>query len=116
MLSVTQTAGLVGAVLAGAAYAPQIWHLVHARCAAGISRPAFGVWLVSSVLVTVHAVATAAMVFVLLGVVQIVALSTILVCATRYRGTSCAGHEVPRSESTAAPDETFPTTMTGGRR
>src|SRR5690242_13712692 len=45
MLTATEIAGFVGAGLAGAAYVPQISHLIKARCSAGISRLAFEVWL-----------------------------------------------------------------------
>ena len=38
MLTITQIAGFAGAGLAGAAYVPQVSHLIRARCAAGISR------------------------------------------------------------------------------
>ena len=48
MLIETQIGGFVGAGLAGAAYVPQISHLIRARCSAGISRLAFGVWLLAS--------------------------------------------------------------------
>jgi hypothetical protein len=41
MLTATEFAGFAGAGLAGAAYVPQISHLVRARCSAGISRLAF---------------------------------------------------------------------------
>ena len=74
------------------AYVPQIWHLVKVHCSAGISRSAFAVWLVASVLITAHAVATRAAVFVLLGGVQIVAIGVILLYATRYRYQACGGH------------------------
>jgi len=57
MLTATEIAGFVGAGLAGAAYVPQISHLIRARCSAGISRLAFGVWLLSSLLITARAVA-----------------------------------------------------------
>jgi hypothetical protein len=57
MLTTTQIAGFVGAGLAGAAYIPQISHLIRARCSAGISRLAFAVWLLVSLLITARAVA-----------------------------------------------------------
>jgi len=38
MLTATEIAGFAGAGLAGAAYVPQISHLIRARCSAGISR------------------------------------------------------------------------------
>ena len=67
MLTATEIAGFAGAGLAGAAYVPQIYHLVRARCSAGISRLAFAVWLLASLLVTVRAVAIHAGVFIVLG-------------------------------------------------
>jgi len=40
MLTITEIAGFAGAGLAGAAYIPQISHLIRARCSAGgIRRP-----------------------------------------------------------------------------
>ena len=67
MLAATQIAGFVGAGLAGAAYIPQISHLIRARCSAGISRLAFEVWLLASVLTTARAIAIHAGVFIALG-------------------------------------------------
>jgi uncharacterized membrane protein HdeD (DUF308 family) len=73
MLTATQIGGFVGAGLTGAAYIPQISHLIRARCSAGISRLAFGVWLLASLLITARAIAVQAGVFIVLGVIQIVA-------------------------------------------
>ena len=92
MLTATQIGGFVGAGLAGAAYVPQIFHLIRARCSAGISRLAFGVWLLSSVLITARAVAIGAGVFIVLGAIQIVATALIVVCAARYQDTPCPVH------------------------
>jgi hypothetical protein len=92
MLTATQIGGFVGAGLAGAAYVPQIFHLIRARCSAGISRLAFGVWLLSSLLITARAVAIGAGVFIVLGAIQIVATALIVVCAARYKDTRCPVH------------------------
>jgi uncharacterized protein with PQ loop repeat len=92
MLTATQVGGFVGAGLTGAAYVPQIFHLIRARCSAGISRLAFGVWLLSSVLITARAVAIGAGVFIVLGAIQIVATALIVVCAARYKDTPCPVH------------------------
>jgi hypothetical protein len=92
MLTATQIGGFVGAGLAGAAYVPQIFHLIRARCSAGISRLAFGVWLLSSLLITARAVAIGAGVFIVLGAIQIVATALIVVCAARYKDTPCPSH------------------------
>ena len=92
MLTATQIGGFAGAGLAGAAYVPQITHLVRARCAAGISRLAFGVWLLASVLVTARAIAIGDGVFIALGGIQIAATAVIVVCAARYRDRPCPVH------------------------
>jgi hypothetical protein len=92
VLTATQIAAFVGVGLAGAAYVPQIWHLVRVHCSAGISRFAFCVWLGASLLVTTHAIATRAVVFILLGAVQIVATTVILIYATKYASFYCVSH------------------------
>jgi hypothetical protein len=92
MLTATEIAGFAGAGLAGAAYVPQISHLVRARCSAGISRLAFGVWLLASLLTTTRAIAIHAGVFIALGGIQIAATALIMLCATRYKDTSCPTH------------------------
>ena len=95
MLTATEIAGFVGAGLAGAAYVPQISHLIRARCSAGISRLAFAVWLLASVLITARAIAIHAGVFIVLGGIQIVATTLIVLCAARYKDTPCPIH-LPR--------------------
>jgi PQ loop repeat len=95
MLTATEIAGFAGAGLAGAAYVPQISHLVRARCSAGISRLAFEVWLLASLLTTARAIAIHAGVFIVLGGTQIVATALIMLCAVRYKDTPCPVH-LPR--------------------
>ena len=95
MLTATEIAGFVGAGLAGAAYVPQISHLIRARCSGGISRLAFAVWLLASVLTTARAIAIHAGVFITLGGIQIVATALIMLCAARYKDTPCPAH-LPR--------------------
>jgi hypothetical protein len=103
MLTATEIAGFAGAGLAGAAYIPQISHLIRARCSAGISRLAFAVWLLSSLLVTVRAIAIHAGVFIVLGGIQIVATALIVVYAARYKDTPCPSHlpRPPRAKAAA---------------
>ena len=98
MLTTTEIAGFFGAGLAGAAYVPQIFHLIRARCSAGISRLAFEVWLLASLLTTARAIAIHAGVFIVLGGIQIVATALIMACATRYKDTPCAIH-LPRQRT-----------------
>lgn len=57
-MTTTEMAGLLGVRLVGIAHLPLITHLIKAHRSAGIGRLAFGMWLVSSVLVTAHTVAT----------------------------------------------------------
>jgi uncharacterized protein with PQ loop repeat len=95
MMTITEIAGFAGAGLAGGAYVPQISHLIRARCSAGVSRLAFAVWLLASVLVTVRAVAIGADVFIVLGGIQIVATALIIFYAARYKDMPCPSH-LPR--------------------
>jgi PQ loop repeat len=95
MMSATEIAGFTGAGLAGAASIPQISHLIRARCSAGISRLAFEVWLLASLLTTARAIAIHAGVFIALGGIQIVATAVIMLYATRYKNTPCPVH-LPR--------------------
>lgn len=92
-MGLMELAGFVGAGLAAAAYVPQIWHLIRARCSAGLSRLAFGVWLTSSLLVTSHAVAMGAGVFIALGATQIVATALIMAYTIRYQHSPCLSHQ-----------------------
>lgn len=78
MLSTAEVAGFLGAGLAGATYVPQISHLMREHCSAGISRVAYGIWLVASLLILTQALAIRASVFIFLGVVQIAAMTLIL--------------------------------------
>ena len=102
MLSITEIAGFAGAGLAGAAYVPQISHLIRARCSAGISRLAFGAWLLASVLTTARAIAIGAGVFIVLGGIQIVATALIMACAARYQDTPCPAHLPGRPAASTA--------------
>src|ERR1700757_4707247 len=110
MLTTTEIAGFVGAGLAGAAYIPQISHLIRARCSAGISRLAFEVWLLASLLTTARAIAIHAGVFIAVGGIQIVATALIMLCAARYKDTPCPVHlprqPVARQPPRRAPQET----------
>jgi uncharacterized protein with PQ loop repeat len=90
--TLSELIGLGGASLAGYAYLPQITHLIRERCSAGISRRAFILWFLASILITIHAVFISAIVFIVLGVIQIGATSTIVVYSARYKGLVCPIH------------------------
>jgi len=84
--------GLVGAIIAGYAYLPQVSHLIKEKCSAGISRRAFGLWIISSVLVTINAIYIHSVVFIVLGAVQICSTTIIFWYSTKYRGLVCQYH------------------------
>jgi hypothetical protein len=119
MLTITQIAGFAGVGLSGAAYVPQISHLIRARCSAGLSRLAFGAWLLASVLVTARAIAIGAGVFIVLGGIQIAATALILVCAVRYKDTPCPSHlphqPAAKTATDRAPRETSPRFLASAR-
>ena len=92
MSAVPEVAGFLGVVVAAAAYVPQVTHLIGERCSAGISRVAFAAWLTSSILMTAHASAIGAGIFIVLGGVQVSATAVILVFTVRYEHSFCAGH------------------------
>ena len=83
-MSVTEIGGFLGVGLSGVAYAPQIVHLMRCRCSAGVSRPAYIVWLVASILLAVKAIAIQAWVFIALGAIEVVAITLILFYAARF--------------------------------
>lgn len=84
--------GLAGAIIAGYAYIPQITHLVKEKCSAGISRRAFALWLVASILITINAIYIHSVVFIVLGLIQITATAIICVFSLKYEGRICAYH------------------------
>lgn len=92
--------GLVGIAISVAAYLPQVVHLASEHCSAGVSRRAWAMWLLSSVLLGVLAVHRRDLVFVLLQVTSLTSAAIILALAHRYRGLSCETHALgarPRS-------------------
>lgn len=92
VLRATELAGFAGAGIAGAAYVPQIWHVVKAHCSAGLSPVAFGAWLAASALLMTHAIAIRAGVFIVLGSIQLVATALILSYSIRYEHSYCTAH------------------------
>jgi uncharacterized protein with PQ loop repeat len=89
--------GLTGAVIAGYAYLPQVTHLIKEKCSAGISRRAFGLWMVSSVLVTINAIYIHSVVFIVLGIIQIFSTTLIFWYSTKYKNLVCEFHAHPVS-------------------
>lgn len=93
LMDIPNLIGLTGAVIAGAAYVPQITHLIKEHCSAGISRGAFALWFISSLLITINAVYIQAAVFIFLGAVQILSTAIIYIYSTKYKGSVCGFHQ-----------------------
>jgi uncharacterized protein with PQ loop repeat len=91
-MTISAVIGFSGAAIAAYAYLPQINHLIAERCSAGISIRAFGLWFVASLLIAIRAIAIVDAVFILLGAVQLFALSLILFFGHKYRSSVCAFH------------------------
>ena len=84
--------GVAGIGLSMLAYLPQVVHLARERCSAGVSRRAWAMWLVSSVLIGTLALHRHDPVFILLQVSSLASAAVILALAHRYRGLSCPTH------------------------
>jgi uncharacterized protein with PQ loop repeat len=84
--------GYAGTAVMIGAYAPQIWHLYRERCSAGISVRAYALWIGGSLLFLGHARIIKDPVFTLVQVVNVLALSTIVILARRYSGQLCELH------------------------
>jgi hypothetical protein len=89
---IAEIAGFARTGISGAAYVPQVTHLMRAHCSAGMSELAFVTWLVAGSLIMVQAVATHATVFIALGSIQLIATAMIAFYTQRYKGMACPGH------------------------
>ena len=85
----TEILGVVATVLVIAGYVPQIVHLVNERCTAGISVPAFSLWVLASFLFLVHAAAIGDAIFVAVQTVNVVAGGLIVGFCRKYKGQVC---------------------------
>jgi lipid-A-disaccharide synthase-like uncharacterized protein len=87
-----ESLGIVGIAISVIAYLPQIAHIGRQHCSAGISRRAWTMWLISSILVGVLAVSRGDPVFILLQASTLASAAAILILAHRYRGMVCDFH------------------------
>jgi lipid-A-disaccharide synthase-like uncharacterized protein len=76
--------GVAGIAISVMAYVPQVVHLVRERCSAGVSRRAWAMWVLGSVLVGTLAVHRTDHVFILRQISTLTAAGTILGLAHRY--------------------------------
>ncbi len=87
-----QILGFVGTGVVAGAYVPQIWHLVKERCSAGISIRAYFLWFLASLLFLVHAAMIKDIVFILVQVVNLLAIAAVVIYAKRYETQICLLH------------------------
>jgi uncharacterized protein with PQ loop repeat len=84
--------GIAGITISVLAYLPQVIHRVREHCSAGISRRAWAMWIVSSVLIGALALHRRDPVFVLLQLSSLTSATLIVFFASRYRGMVCPTH------------------------
>lgn len=93
--------GIAGITVSMLAYVPQVIHLGREHCSAGISRRAWAMWIVGSVLVGVLAVHRGDLVFIALQLSTLTSAVVILYLAQKYRGQVCEAHAAnPATEIT----------------
>ena len=94
--------GIAGITISMLAYVPQVVHLGKEHCSAGISRRAWAMWLVASLLLGTLAVHRGDYVFIALQLSTLTAAAIILFLAQKYRGMGCETHAAdPAHELTA---------------
>lgn len=91
-MNLPQILGFVGTGVVAGAYVPQIWHLVKEHCSAGISIRAYFLWFLASVLFLVHAAMIKDIVFILVQVVNLLAIAAVVIYAKRYEKQICLLH------------------------
>jgi len=91
-MNLPQILGFIGTGVVAGAYVPQIWHLVKAHCSAGISIRAYFLWFLASLLFLVHAPMIKHVVFVLVQVVNLLAIAAVVFYAKRYQMQICLQH------------------------
>jgi lipid-A-disaccharide synthase-like uncharacterized protein len=98
-MSVFEMLGVAGIAISMLAYVPQVVHLGREHCSAGVSRRAWAMWLLSSVLIGTLAVYRQDPVFILLQVSTLTSAAIILFLAHKYRGMVCAWHRPLTADS-----------------
>ena len=84
--------GAAATVLVIVGYLPQISHLIKERCTAGISVPAFSLWMAASALFLVHAALIDDAVFVVAQSINFTAGGIIVALCKTYKGHVCPFH------------------------
>jgi len=90
--------GVAGISIGVLAYVPQVVHLAHEHCSAGISSRAWLMWLASSLLVGALALHRHDPVFIALQATSLTSATVIVLLARRYRGMFCEAHAYLRPD------------------
>lgn len=106
MTQASQIAGFAATLIVGVAYLPQVIHLAKEHCSAGVSLNAWLLWLLGSILILSHAASGMDIVFVMLQIINIVAILVIILLSKRYTNMVRAAHKVAIREAVqSAPPE-----------
>jgi len=97
--------GIAGIVISMVAYVPQVIHLGREHCSAGVSRRAWAMWVVSSLLIGALALHRGDPVFIMLQVSTLMSAAVILFLAHRYRGMVCAFHAAHLPMTAPVPED-----------
>jgi MtN3 and saliva related transmembrane protein len=77
--------GLIGSIIFAAAYIPQIVHLIKIKDSTGISISSWIIWLFGAVLLLIYAIHLHDIVFIVLTILETMALVTTIILATIYK-------------------------------
>lgn len=104
MMNIAEILGFAGTGVVAVAYVPQIIHLHKEHCSAGISLKAYSLWCVSSALFLIHAVMIRDTVFIVVQLINLVAIAVITILVKRYGRHVCLRHlQAPQSRSATPP-------------
>jgi len=94
--------GIAGITISMLANVPQVLHLGREHCSAGISRRAWTMWLLASLLVGALAIHRGDLVFIALQFSTLASAAVILYLAQKYRGMVCEAHQANPSRQLTA--------------
>jgi len=80
-----QNLGFIGTLIFVSAYLPQIKHLLRVKDSTGISIFSWIIWLFGALLLLVYAVYNQDLVFIVLTVLEALALFIVIILAIKYR-------------------------------
>lgn len=83
---------LAGSLVSAAAYIPQILHLLRQHCVCGLSLKAWFAWLITTLLIVPHAVETEDTIFLVIQLMNALAIAFIFGFAFQHRNRLCRQH------------------------